>query len=143
VSVALLDVSVLIALFDRGHVRSGQVADWFSDNASSGWATCAITENGFVRIVSQPTYPQPIEASEAIARLRGACANPAHQFWACDLSVTEPSLLTPRRVLRSSQLTDIYLLALAVRHNGRFVTLDQRIGVDAVNGAAPDNLVVL
>lgn len=142
-SVALLDVSVLIALFDRGHVRSDEVAAWFADNATAGWSTCAITENGFVRIVSQATYPHPIPTADAISRLNRACAHPSHRFWNCDRSITQPGLLTPGQAIHSSQITDSYLLALAVAHDGCFVTLDRRITPTAVRGARADHLVAL
>lgn len=142
-SSALLDVSVLIALFDRGHVKSDRVAGWFADNASSGWSSCPITENGFVRIVSQPTYPNLIQARQAVEVLATATASRFHEFWPCDLSITAPGVVRPDRILRSSQLTDVYLLALAVRHHGCFVTLDQHIDLDLVTGATADNLIVI
>lgn len=142
-SVALLDVSVLIALFDRDHVRSGQVGDWFSENAPNGWASCAVTENGFVRIVSQPSYPNPIGVTSAIGILANATAHRFHKFWHCDVSITQHNLVSPKPTLRSSQITDAYLLGLAVRYQGRFVTLDQRIDPDIVIGATTDHLVVL
>jgi len=142
-SVTLLDVSVLIALFDRGHVRSGQVGDWFAENAAAGWASCTVTENGFVRIVSQPNYPNPIGAADAVRMLGDATAHRFHEFWPCDVSITQPDLISLQPTLRSSQITDAYLLSLAVKHDGQFVTLDQRIDPGIVFGATPGHLVVL
>jgi len=140
---ALLDVNVLIALFDRDHPMSDRVADWFSDNAASGWASCAVTQNGYLRIVSQATYPHAIALGNAFALLARACAHPSHAFWPCDISVTDPDHVRREHILRSSQLTDTYLLALAVKHGGRFVTLDRRITPASVSGATGTNLLVL
>jgi len=142
-SIALLDVSVLTALFDRGHARSNQVADWFAAQAPLGWSSCAITENGFVRIVSQPTYPHPIQTRQAISMLAAATSHHAHEFWPCDLSIAKPGWMAPDPVLRSSQLADVYLLALAAQYHGQFVTLDRRIEPNLVTGATAENLVIL
>ena len=141
--IKLLDVSVLIALFDRDHIMSDRVAEWFSQNSAAGWATCAITENGFVRIVSQSSYPQSIQSREALTVLEKARAHSLHEFWDCDLSIADSSFMDPHYVLRSSQITDIYLLGLSVKHGGCFVTLDQRISIGSVPGATPANLLVL
>jgi len=140
---ALLDVNVLIALFDPDHPRSDAVADWLTANAAAGWASCAITENGFARIVSQPGYANPMTVRRALGLLAAACADQAHEFWPCDISITDDARLNPGRLLRSGELTDIYLLALAVAHGGRLVTFDRRIALEAVPGATPDHLLVL
>ena len=66
---ALLDVNVLLALLDGDHVDHGRARDWLTAEISSGWASCAITENGFVRVITQPRYPSPISPAEAIDRL--------------------------------------------------------------------------
>jgi len=139
----LLDVSVLIALFDRDHPMNNAVADWFTDHARSGWATCAITENGFVRIVSNAGYPHPIALGEALATLSQASRHESHEFWACDVTITDPEWLWPGAVLASGQLTDAYLLSLAVKHDGQFLTLDRRISPEIVRGARPGHLITL
>jgi len=140
---ALLDVNVLVALFDRDHPQSDHVAEWFRDNAASGWATCAITENGFVRILSQPSYPHAISPYQALETLTRACVHAYHEFWPCDVTITDPQDVRADHILGSNQLTDIYLLSLAVHHQGSFVTLDRRITTQAVPGAREDSLVIL
>ena len=140
---ALLDVNVLLALLDRDHVMNDLVTNWFDAQGTARWATCAVTENGFVRIVSQPRYPHPLGAGEALARLRRATGDSAHQFWPCDVSITDPASVEPSHALTSAQVTDLYLLALAVRHGGRFVTFDRRVSPGGVPGATADHVVVL
>ena len=140
--VALLDVNVLIALFDRRHTMSEKVGEWFAVNASAGWSTCAITQNGFVRIIAQPMYPHALKPFQALALLKKACAQPTHEFWTCDVAITDSSV-DAHRVLVSSQVTDVYLLALAVARGGQLVTLDHRIDTHAVAGATDSSLIVL
>ena len=139
----LLDVNVLIALLDPDHTHSHRVSRWFTESASQGWATCAITENAFVRIVSQSSYPHPVSVDEALTCLRQACSAPHHEFWECDLSITDMDRINPNLLLRSSQLTDIYLLSLAVKNSGSLVTLDRRISHTPVVGATDSDLIVL
>lgn len=140
---SLLDINVLIALLDRAHVHHFLARAWLEANIDGGWASCPTTQNGFVRIISQPAYPQSIPPALAIARLRGATATAHHVFWNDDLSVLDPEVIEPERVHGPRQLTDMYLLALAVRNGGRFVTFDTAIAVAAVPGARAEHLVVL
>ena len=140
---ALLDINVLIALLDRAHVHHRPARAWLEANISNGWASCPITQNGCVRIMSQPAYPQPIAPAMAIARLRGAANTAHHAFWSDDISVLDADLIHAERVHGPRQLADIYLLALAVRHQGRFVSFDGSIALAAVRDAKPEHLVVL
>lgn len=140
---ALLDVNVLLALLDADHVDHRRARAWLSAEIRHGWASCALTENGFLRIISQPRYPSPVPVAQAAARLARACGSEHHAFWPCDLSLLEEDRIDRSRVHGPRQVTDVYLLALAVRHRGRFVTFDGRVPLDAVAGAAPEHLVVL
>lgn len=140
---ALLDVNVLLALFDRDHVDHERAKRWLGAEIGGGWASCAITQNGFVRILSQPRYPSPVPVAEAAARLELATGSEHHAFWPCDLSLLDPRRIDRSRVHGPRQVTDVYLLALAVRHEGRFVTFDGRIPLAAVPGATPEHLVVV
>lgn len=140
---ALLDVNVLLALLDADHVDHASAWSWFDVEAGAGWASCAITENGFVRIISQPRYPSPITPAQAVALLADTCSNGDHVFWPCDLSVLDAAVIDATRVHGPRQLTDAYLLALAVAHGGRFVTFDRRLALAAVPGAGPEHLVVV
>lgn len=140
---ALLDINVLIALLDRAHVHHRPARVWFEAHIGHGWASCPITQNGCVRIMSQPAYPQPISPAQAIARLRAATATQHHAFWADEVSVLDPGRIHAERVHGPRQLTDLYLLAMAVQHQGRFVSFDAGIALGAVPGARPEHLVVL
>lgn len=138
---ALLDVNVLIALHDEQHVHHGAAADWFDRHASHGWASCPITQNGCARIMSQPGYPNAAPLADVLAMLKASCANAHHAFWADDISLLDGARLHHGRMHGHRQLTDLYLLALAVAHGGRFVTFDARIPLSAVRGATTAHLV--
>jgi toxin-antitoxin system PIN domain toxin len=140
---ALLDVSVLIPLFDGGHVRHRRAVAWYAENAGLGWASCALTQNGFVRIVCQPKYPRPARLGDALAVLRRQIARPDHRFWPDDVSATDESLFDPAFILAPGQIADVYLLALAVRNGGRLVTFGRGLPIKAVRGAEARHLVVL
>ena len=142
--IALLDVSVLVALFDDGHLEHDLAHDWFSDNRVLGWASCPITENGVIRVLSTPSYPAgPTPISEIAASLDTFCAATEHHFWPDDVSLRARALFNIDAVRGSRQLTDVYLLGLAMHHGGRFVTLDQRVHLAAVKGATRASLEVL
>lgn len=139
----LLDVSLLLALFDSNHVSHTAARRWLEANIQHGWASCALTQNGFVRLVSQPRYPNRITPAAAIRRLSAACASGHHLFRACDVSLVDPEQIAASSVLGPNQVTDLYLLALAVRHDDRLVTLDRRITIHAVPGATEQHLVIV
>jgi uncharacterized protein len=140
---ALLDVNVLIALLDPDSPHHSGARQWLLENQASGWASCPLTQNGCIRIMSQPAYPNALPVNQVIDQLAYACGKQAHQFWADDLSVLDDRVVNAGRVLGHRQVTDTYLLALAVKHKGRFVTFDHRIALDAVRGAKPQHLLVL
>ncbi len=140
---ALLDVNVLIALLDAGHVRHREAMSWLEREIGQGWASCPMTQNGVLRIMSQPAYPAPRLPARVAERLGEACASPDHAFWADDISLLESGLIGWNHVLGHRQVTDAYLLALAVRHQGRLVTFDRRISPHVVPNAMPDQLVIL
>lgn len=140
---ALLDVNVLIALLDAAHVHHAVARDWLESNIAAGWASCPITQNGCIRILSQPAYPGAESPAAVAARLAEAAATPWHEFWPDNLSLLDQETLDWRRLLASRQLTDAYLLALAARRDGRFVTFDRSIPLDAVPGAEPRHLIRL
>jgi toxin-antitoxin system PIN domain toxin len=140
---SLLDVNVLIALLDAGHVHHELAMSWLHAEIGQGCASCPITQNGCIRIMSQPNYPTAIPALQVAERLAEAAANPHHEFWPADVNLLDKNMFDWARVLGHRQVTDVYLLALAARHGGRFVTFDRRIGLAAVAGAQPKNLVVL
>ncbi|MCV7150614.1 TA system VapC family ribonuclease toxin [Mycolicibacterium pyrenivorans] len=140
---ALLDVNVLIALLDSDHVDHDRVRQWLSAGINDGWASCAITQNGFVRIISQPRYPSPVPPAAAISRLARAAATDYHAYWPCSVSLLDEELIDHTRLHGHRQVTDAYLLALATANGGRFATLDQSIPIEAVRHANPENLLVI
>lgn len=138
---ALLDVNVLLALLDSDHVDHRRARNWLSQEVHHGWASCAITQNGFVRVISQPRYPSPVPVALAAERLARAVATPHHEWWPCDLSLLDERHFDRTRLHGPRQVTDAYLLALAVHHGGRFVSFDARVPLDAVHDAGPEHLV--
>jgi len=139
----LLDVNVLLALLDSDHVEHLRAREWLDDEIATGWASCAITQNGFVRIISQPRYPSPVSPLEAIELLGRACGGDSHEFWSCDISVLDSRVVDRSRLHGPRQVTDAYLLALAATHCGRFVTFDRTVSLDSVPGATQDHLTIL
>jgi uncharacterized protein len=130
----LLDVNVLIALIDQSHINHGQAVTWFDTIGRRSWATCPITENGVVRIVGSSSYVNSPGTSAAVAELmKEFTALPGHVFWPDDISLLDPTRIDTSRLLTSLQVTDSYLLALAVSHDGQLATLDRRLISDPVS----------
>lgn len=140
---ALLDINVLLALLDSDHVDHERAHDWLDDELVGGWASCPVTQNGFVRIVSQPRYPSPVAPAEAVDLLARACESRHHEFWPCDLSLLDPRIVDRSRLHGPRQVTDAYLLALAAARDGRFVTFDRSLSLSCVIGATNDNVTIL
>lgn len=140
---ALLDVNVLLALLDTDHVDHQRARDWLTGEISAGWASCPITQNGFVRVVSQPRYPSPVSPAVAADLLEQACSTGHHEFWACDLSVLDATYIDRTRIHGPRQVTVAYLLALAVSNDGTLVTFDRSIVTSSVPAASTGHLTVL
>lgn len=130
----LLDVNVLLALLDPAHTHHEVAHAWFA-TARASWASCNITQNGALRIMSHPRYGNALAsaamAAELVAEL---CSQPGHVYWPGDVSLLDSALIDRTRLLASDQVTDTYLLALAVHHGGRLATFDKRLIVSAVQG---------
>ena len=132
-TVYLLDVNVLLALSDPMHLHHDAAHAWFSTRGQSAWATCPITENGFVRIASHPSYPnRPGDVPVVLNILRQLCAREGHFFWSAEISIRE--LLQPEISLLQKHITDAFLLGLAAHKGGKLATFDQRIPIEAVAG---------
>lgn len=140
---ALLDVNVLIALHDRDHVHHALVAEWLLAHMAAGWASCPLTQNGCLRIMAQPGYSHPQPLPVLVRMLQKSTQSSAHELWPDALSVLDEAHFKHGHMHSARQLTDLYLLALAVQRGGRLVTFDQRIPLSAVRGAGPQHLVVL
>lgn len=123
----LLDVNVLIALVDPAHVQHDRAHDWFSRVGAKSFATCPITENGLLRIIGHPKYPNspgpPSAVAPALAAIRGL---PGHEFWPDSISIADERHVDPASLSSHSRLTDGYLLALAQAHKGKLATMDTR-----------------
>ncbi len=143
-TIALLDVSVLVALFTARHVHHDVSHDWFSDNAGAGWASCPITEGGLLRILGNPARTgEHLALPRLLENLKAFTDNTTHTFWPDTLSLRDERAFNVEAVRGHQQLTDVYLLGLAVKHGGRFVTLDQRVPLAAVKGATRASLEVI
>jgi uncharacterized protein len=134
---ALLDVNVLIALLDDAHVFSRRANEWL-DAAPRRVATCPIVENGVIRIMSAPAYSATHRASpEQVADgLKALTQALDHEFWPDDASLLDESLFDFSRLHGHRQITDAYLLALAVRRGGALASFDAALPLSAVRGAA-------
>jgi toxin-antitoxin system PIN domain toxin len=139
----LLDVNVLIALIDPAHQFHAPAHNWFQQNRKYGWATCPITENGCLRILSKPGYPFPgltvVRVRDILAELAGVAG---HRFWPDSVSILEPNRFDLAGA-NPKTLTDLYLLRLAAKFDGRLITFDRTICWQWVTGCEPDDLEVL
>ena len=125
---ALLDVNVLLALAWPNHVHHGSAIEWFIDNQANGWATCPITENGFVRVSSNPRFtPEAKSPVEAMLQLERMISLEGHEFWGDSFSLTEPGRVERSRLQGHARVTDAYLLALAIDRDGHLATYDRKI----------------
>ena len=124
----LLDTNLLIALFWPSHERHEVALKWFTRHRAKGWATCPFTQAGFVRSVSNPAFSRDaVQPREAIHVLSSNTAAKDHAFWPDQLPVAEAVAFTGVRLMGHQQVTDAYLLGLAIRRGGVLATLDPRI----------------
>jgi hypothetical protein len=129
----LLDVNLLLALADPMHIHHQSAHRWFGEKGQKAWATCALTENGFIRIASHPNYPnRPGGVAAVLAILHRLCEASGHHFWSEDISILQ--VIEPNALITHAQVTDVYLLGLAVHKKSKLATLDQRIPAEAVRG---------
>lgn len=140
---ALLDVNVLISLLDAAHVHHVRATRWLERQIGEGWASCPLTQNGCLRIMAQPAYPKALPLNSIAKRLAAAAANPAHAFIPDDYSVLDEQRIAWTHLLGHRQITDAYLLGLAVRHDCCLVTFDARIDLAVVPGTRKEHLVIL
>jgi toxin-antitoxin system PIN domain toxin len=143
-AVSLLDVSVLVALFTARHVHHDAAHDWFTDNGAAGWASCPITENGLVRILGNPARAgEHLALPKLLEILKTFCDSTTHTFWPDTLSLRDERMFDVEAIRGHQQLTDVYLLGLAVKQGGRLITLDRRVPLAAVRGATRASLEVI
>jgi uncharacterized protein len=138
---ALLDVNALIALLDGEHVHHGRILEWLNraENLPHGFATCAITQLGLIRVMSSKGYFRPLGTQEAAAHLE-QITRKGHRY----LGIPAPCEGAVRwKATASAQSTDAVLLATAAAHGCRLVTFDTGIGLACAAGARREHLVVL
>ena len=140
----LLDVNVLVALLDEAHIHHA-VAQNLIAQPKLKIATCALTENGVLRVLNLPGYSSygPAGFEAVRTQLAQLCQDMDHEFWLCDVTLKDDSKIDWSRVMGHNQITDVYLLALAVAHDGTLATLDHRVAISAVRGAQAKHLQLL
>jgi toxin-antitoxin system PIN domain toxin len=139
----LLDVNVLIALLDPSHMFHAAARGWFREKGARGWATCPLSENGCVRVMSNPGYPYPgLTVARVRALLAELVAIDDHRFWPDSVSLLDAKYFRLDEA-GPKHLTDVYLLGLAVRFGGRLVTFDRSVRMGAVLGAGADSVEVI
>jgi hypothetical protein len=125
---SLLDTNILIALIWPEHPFHSTAQNWFHKNSRHGWATCPITQSGFVRVVSNTAFSShALSVPDAITALGKNLQHPAHEFWPDELTVAQSAAILQKPLHGHRQLTDAYLLSLAIYKRARFVTFDKRI----------------
>ena len=140
----LLDVNTLVALAWPNHVHHVAAQRWFRDRHAEGWATCPLTESGFVRVSSSPRATQESKSpAEAVLLLRRLVALDGHAFWADDVSLARDEHLAVERMVGYRQVTDAHLLVLAIHHGGRLVTFDRAIRTLVPPDRDPDELLLV
>jgi uncharacterized protein len=133
VTAFLLDVNVLIALIDPAHIHHDAAHAWFAGEGRKAWATCPLTQNSVLRVVGHRRYPNSPGTPASVAQvMKELCALPGHEFWTDDISLLDGKRVEVGRILSSAQVTDSYLLALALANSGKLATFDRRLVVDAV-----------
>jgi toxin-antitoxin system PIN domain toxin len=142
---ALLDVNVLVALSWPNHLHHGPALKWFRQHQQQGWATCPLTESGFVRVSSnRRVIPEAKSVLAAVAQLRRMTSLSSHEFWIDDQSIARSDLFAPEKLLGYRQVTDAHLVAIAIRHGGRLASFDRGV-VDILPGQkrAEDVLILI
>ena len=139
---SLLDVNVLVSLFDANHEHHAASMDWFNQSQDP-WASCPITQNGYLRVVTQTGYPNSVSIVRAISTLAHAISTSQHKFLPDDISLLNKNIFAHRHIQGHKQLTDTYLFALSVSHGVCFVTLDQGVALETVTQATNESLHVI
>ncbi len=131
----LLDVNAVLALLDPMHVFHEAAHAWAEREPESRWLTCPLVQNSVIRVASQTAYPNHLGTAAAVREvLKDFCASSRHEFCPDDISLVDEGLLVRPDLLVPSRVTDLYLLALAQRHQAKLATFDRKIPLDAVAG---------
>ena len=142
--VELPDVNILLALLDPAHIHHPVATKWFQGVDS--WATCSLTENGCIRVLSSPAYSGvDFNCEDVIELLTTLCSNhsTSHHYWVDSPSLRDHNLINPARVKGPKQISDISLLALCQQEGGTLVTMDRSIQLSAIVSPHPLLLKIL
>jgi toxin-antitoxin system PIN domain toxin len=135
VKTTLLDLNILLALFWSAHEHHEAALRWFENRRKARWATCALTQLGFIRLITNPRFSRDaLLIADASVLLAANTSLPSHELWIEDISVVDALERCPRALQGHQQVTDAYLLALAVRHDGVLATFDRGIAALAAGG---------
>ncbi len=142
---SLLDINVVIALLDPDHTFHHRAHAWWGSQAKTEWASSPITENGVVRIMSHPSYNprRSLSPGDVVTLLRTFVTGTDHQFWPDSVSFIDDRVIDHSTILGPRQVTDVYLLALAIANNGRLATFDGSIHRAAAKNAGTECLLVI
>ncbi|MFO8043504.1 MAG: TA system VapC family ribonuclease toxin [Alkalispirochaeta sp.] len=142
---SLLDINVIIALLDSDHDFHHRAHAWWEAHGDGGWASCPLTENGVVRIMSHPAYNprRPLTPTAVVTILRAFAQGTEHRFWPDRISLLDDTLIDSAHILGPRQVMDIYLLALATSHEGRLVTFDESVNHRAVPERGAHHLFII
>lgn len=142
--IPLLDVNLLVALAWPNHVHHRAAHTWFRRVHAEGWATCPITQSGFVRVSSnRAVVPDAASPRDAVLLLREMVELPGHVFWSDEVSIARSDAFALDRLTGHRQVTDAHLLTLAVQHGGRVATLDRRLAAIVPDGVNPQEVLTL
>ena len=130
----LLDVNVLISLVDPTHSHHERAHDWFAETGMHDWLSSPTTQNGALRIVSNPGYPNNQMPAIVATSLLSLCRVGSHRFVADRISLIEAHSVSMPAILSHRQVTDSYLLAVAQDHDAVLATFDRRLVTTAVSG---------
>ena len=126
--IALLDLNVLVALSWPSHIHHEMAHRWFKKQRQYGWATCPITQSGLVRLSSNAKIiTDAVSPMDAYKLLEKLISLPDHHFWSDNISLSEATVFQNNTLLGHRQITDAYLLSLAIHNNGRLITFDKGI----------------
>ncbi len=139
----LLDVNVLVALAWPNHIHHEFAHEWFEKNHEKGWATCPVTQSGFVRVSSNRSIIQEGKTpAEALVLLQRITDVDGHVFWFDDVDLTRTETIAPERIQGYRQVTDAHLLSLAIRHGGRLATFDRGVAGVVPTSVEPSEVLV-
>ena len=142
--IALLDINALIALAWPNHVHNRAAREWFRSQRRHGWATCPMTQSGFIRVSSNSRItPEARTPQEAAILLRQLTTVPSHTFWTDDCSLLDENWLTLDRITTHHQVTDAHLFVLALSHDGCLATFDRGITRLVPDGMDPGKALQL